>query len=66
MLPAEMALRPDITPYLPAGAAATARPRQTVRLADGDTLHLEAGLVRRTFKAGVTRCSRSTGSIPAR
>jgi suppressor of ftsI len=50
MLPAEMALRPDLTPYLPAGDAATARPRQTVRLADGDTLHLEAGLVRRTIQ----------------
>ena len=35
MLPAEMALRPDVTPYLPAGDAAPARPRQTARLADG-------------------------------
>ena len=50
MLPAEMALRPDLTPYLPLGDAATASPRQTVRLADGDTLHLEAGLVRRTIQ----------------
>ena len=49
MLPAEMALRPELTPYLPVGDAAPARARETVRLADGDTLRLEAGLVRRTI-----------------
>jgi suppressor of ftsI len=50
MLPAELALRPDLTPYLPSGAAAPARPSETVRLSDGDTLRLEAGLVRRTIQ----------------
>jgi FtsP/CotA-like multicopper oxidase with cupredoxin domain len=51
MLPAEMELRPRVTPYLPrADAAPMARPRRVVRLADGDTLRLTAGVVRRLFK----------------
>lgn len=55
MLPAEMALRPEASPYLPADRPApdtvpAARPRELVRLADGDTLRLEAGLVHRSFK----------------
>jgi FtsP/CotA-like multicopper oxidase with cupredoxin domain len=49
MLPAEMALRPDATPYLPSGDAPALRPREQVRLTSGDTLRLEAGLVRRTL-----------------
>jgi suppressor of ftsI len=45
---------PDVTPYLPGLGAdpstfPVAVPRQTVALADGDTLKLEAGLVRRTI-----------------
>jgi FtsP/CotA-like multicopper oxidase with cupredoxin domain len=50
MLPAEMALRPDVTPFLPVGDAPSARPRQTLRIRSGDTLQLEAGLVQRTLK----------------
>lgn len=54
MLPAEMALRPAVTPYLPGHEPRTpvtdARPREVVRLRDGDTLSLEAGLVRRTIR----------------
>lgn len=54
MLPAEMALRPGVEPYLPQARAGeaihAARPRELVPLEDGDTLRLEAGLVRRTFK----------------
>jgi suppressor of ftsI len=52
MLPAEMALRPLAAPYLPrAGSAAPpVRSREVVRLANGDTLRLVAGLVTRTFK----------------
>jgi suppressor of ftsI len=54
MLPAEMAVRPEVEPYLPrppAGAhVPRARPRELIRLSDGDTLRLEAGFVRRTFK----------------
>jgi FtsP/CotA-like multicopper oxidase with cupredoxin domain len=49
MLPAEMALRPDATPYLPSGNAPAVRPRERVHLRTGDTLRLEAGLVRRTL-----------------
>jgi len=51
MLPAEMALRPDVAPYVPADSAAPlARPRDVVRVKHGDTLRLEAGLVRRTLQ----------------
>lgn len=54
MLPAEMALLPGVAPYLPQANASVrvpaAKPRQTVRLKSGDTLHLEAGLVTRTWK----------------
>jgi suppressor of ftsI len=49
MLPSEMALRPDVAPYLPPTTASPARPSEIVRLEDGDTLRLEAGLVRRTL-----------------
>jgi suppressor of ftsI len=52
MLPAEMALRPRVAPYLPPDTAdvPVARPRQFIRLRNGDTLRLTAGIVRRTFK----------------
>ena len=52
MLPAEMTLRPKVAPYLPSASAASprARPREVIRLGNGDTLRLRAGLVRRTFK----------------
>ena len=49
MLPAEMLLHPEVSPFLPRGDAPAARPRELVRLDNGDTLHLEAGLVRRTL-----------------
>ena len=51
MLPAMMELRPGVRPYLPGVADPAglpeARPREVLELADGDTLRLEAGLVRR-------------------
>src|SRR5699024_9156341 len=52
MLPAEMALRPATTPYLPRARSTppAARSREIVRLTNGDTLRLTAGLVMRTFK----------------
>ena len=54
MLPAEMALRPGVKPYLPRArdgeAVHAARPRELVPLDDGDTLRLEAALVQRTLK----------------
>jgi FtsP/CotA-like multicopper oxidase with cupredoxin domain len=52
MLPSEMALRPGEKAWLPAEPAAgrrIARPQQVVVLQDGDTLDLEAGLVRKTI-----------------
>lgn len=47
MLPAELALEPEASPWLPAGAAPLARKRELVHLETGDTFRLEAGLVRR-------------------
>ena len=51
MLPSEMALRPDVAPYLPPTDTTIpfARPRETLHLVNGDTIRLEAGLVRRTL-----------------
>jgi suppressor of ftsI len=46
MLPSEMALRPDEKAWLPSGEAPPVRPRELIRLRNGDTLRLEAGLVR--------------------
>jgi suppressor of ftsI len=53
MLPAEMALQPQVRPYLPTPThteVPRARPRELVSLASGDTLRLTAGLVHRAFK----------------
>ena len=51
MLPAVMELRPEVRPYLPVvsdpASLPEARPREVLELNDGDTLRLEAGLVRR-------------------
>jgi suppressor of ftsI len=47
MLPAEMRLRPDVAGWLPSGSAPPARPGELVHLKNGDTLRLEAGLVRK-------------------
>jgi FtsP/CotA-like multicopper oxidase with cupredoxin domain len=51
MLPAEMALHPDEAAWLPSPKepAPSVRARELVHLGDGDTLRLEAGLVRRTL-----------------
>jgi FtsP/CotA-like multicopper oxidase with cupredoxin domain len=48
-----MRFRPAVAPFLPSAdpaALADAVPRQLVRLRDGDTLRLEAGLVRRRIR----------------
>ncbi len=53
MLPGLAGLAPQATPFLPRRDAARlpeARPRRLVRLADGDTLALDAGLVQRTIR----------------
>jgi suppressor of ftsI len=47
MLPAEMALRPGIPGWLPNGPAPGVRPREILRLKDGDTIRLEAAKVER-------------------
>ena len=64
MLPAEMVLRPDVSPYLPAGKAPSARPREVVRVAAGDTLRLEAGLVQRTLKGRTYTAYAFNGQYP--
>ncbi|HZA98322.1 MAG TPA: multicopper oxidase family protein, partial [Gemmatimonadales bacterium] len=50
MLPAEMALRPEEPAWLPSAhpALPSARPGKLIRLGDGDTLRLHAGVVRRS------------------
>lgn len=54
MLPALMELEPGASPYLPSvpqpSALPEARSRDVVELADGDTLRLDAGLVRRDLE----------------
>jgi FtsP/CotA-like multicopper oxidase with cupredoxin domain len=68
MLPAEMALRPDVRPYLPAPSAharpPAARPHELVTLASGDTLRLTAGLVRRAFKGRTLTMYGFNGQYP--
>jgi suppressor of ftsI len=51
MPPALMTLRPDVSPYTPAvgGEIPLARPRELLRLRDGDTLNLTAAPVRRVL-----------------
>lgn len=51
MFPSEMALRPPMAAWYPPDApnAPIARPREVVALRSGDTLDLEAGVVRRTL-----------------
>ena len=55
MLPAEMALRPDVTPFLPTTDALlpNADSNEVLRLNDGDIIDLDAELVHRTI-AGQT------------
>src|SRR2546425_2957335 len=51
MLPSEMALRPDVTPFLPATdePLPNADSNEVLRLEDGDIIDLDAELVRRTI-----------------
>ena len=68
MLPAEMALRPEVTPYLPSTSAPptapAARPGERLRLADGDTLRLEAGMVRRSLRGKTYTMYAFNGQYP--
>ena len=68
MLPAEMTLRPNATPYLPrprTGATVpVVKPRQLVRIGNGDTLRLTAGIVRRPFKGDTLTMFAFNGQQP--
>ena len=65
MLPAEMRLRPEATPYLPSDTAAPpAHPSQRVQLKNGDTLRLEAGTVTRVFKSQTSTMYAFNGQYP--
>lgn len=66
MLPAEMALRPEVAPELPPDApdAPAARPGEPVALSHGDTLHLEAGPVRWTVAGRTFTALGLNGAIP--
>ena len=70
MLPGEMALRPDVLPYLPRAGrshpAPAARPYEVASLHDGDTLRLTAGVVSRTINGRRLACTASMASIRAR
>jgi FtsP/CotA-like multicopper oxidase with cupredoxin domain len=66
MLPSEMALRPEVAPFLPPQdtTAPLARPSERVRLSDGDTLRLEAGVVRRTLNGKTFNAYGYNGQYP--
>jgi FtsP/CotA-like multicopper oxidase with cupredoxin domain len=65
MPPALMTLRPAVTPYLPAaGDAPFARPRELLRLVDGDTLALVAAPVRRNLFGRTVTMIGFNGQIP--
>jgi suppressor of ftsI len=66
MLPAEMALRPEVTAWLPSSETrlTAARPRELVRLDTGDTLRLEAGLVHRTINGRTATMFAFNGQQP--
>ncbi|MFT5144264.1 MAG: suppressor of ftsI [Rhodothermales bacterium] len=53
MPPGLMALEPQVRPFLPSApldSLPEARPRELIRMTEGDTLRLEAGFVRRTIR----------------
>ena len=67
MLPAEMALRPAVAPYLPSTRGVEpppARRREIVRLENGDTLQLTAGMVRRRIHGREYTMYAFNGQVP--
>jgi suppressor of ftsI len=66
MVPGEMALRPATAPLLPDARldAPDAKPNGVVRVADGDTLHLRAGLVTRVIDGHRVRTYAYNGQYP--
>jgi suppressor of ftsI len=66
MVPGEMALRPATGPFLPRATldAPDARPNTVIAVADGDTLHLTAGLVSRVVGGRRVRMYAYNGQYP--
>jgi len=66
MLPSEMALRPDVTPFLPATDASlpNADSNEVLRLKDGDIIDLDAELVRRTINGQTFTMYSYNGQYP--
>lgn len=66
MLPSEMALRPEVTPFLPATDAPlpNADSNEVLRLKDGDIVDLDAELVRRTIKGRTYTMYSYNGQYP--
>ncbi|HUH11623.1 MAG TPA: multicopper oxidase family protein, partial [Longimicrobiales bacterium] len=67
MYPAMMEPRPRVSPFLPAvppGGAPPARPRELVRLSDGDSLHLRAEVVTRTLRGRTLTMYGFNGQYP--
>jgi suppressor of ftsI len=66
MLAAEMALRPQVSPWLPAWSPSLplVQPSRLVHLGNGDTLYLDAGLVRRSFKGRAVAMYAFNGQHP--
>jgi len=66
MLPAEMALRPDVAPFLPAANAPipNAESNEVLRLKDGDVIDLDAELVRRTINGQTYTMYSYNGQYP--
>ncbi|HEX9347157.1 MAG TPA: multicopper oxidase family protein [Gemmatimonadales bacterium] len=66
MLPAEMALRPDVAPFLPAADAPipNAESNEVLRLKDGDFIDLDAELVRRTINGQTYTMYSYNGQYP--
>ena len=69
MMPGLMGLRPPVTPFLPGAGVdpatlPAAKPVETVRLKNGDTLDLTAGFVRRTIRGNQFVMYAFNGMVP--
>jgi len=69
MLPGFVGLRPPVTPFLPGegvdpATLAAARPSEVATLADGDTLDLAAGLLRRDIRGRAYVMYGFNGQVP--
>ena len=64
MLPSEMALRPTSAPWLPSGPAPPVRPSERLRVRDGDTVRIEAGMVQSALPGRPTTMFAFNGQQP--